>query len=208
MLIFGSQLSTLLYHRRQCYTTVPTGCHSIPENSLPFYSKTADSEQFYYYPPETQDYIPSTTDDTLDVWSHANFPGLDLGEFPASFQAMISQPSTAQLPVMTSLQASSHSPGAYHVCEWIENNARCGQTISGVMRELSTHLRDAHHIQGNDKKMLVCFWRDCGRELQRGNMKRHVATRHLNVKSPCDYCLKSYSRRDAMKEHARECQGA
>jgi len=45
--------------------TVPTGCHDIPDNSLPFHFKTTDSEQFHY-PPEAQDLIPSTADNILD----------------------------------------------------------------------------------------------------------------------------------------------
>jgi len=58
------------FHRQQYCMSVPTGCHGIPDNSLPFHFKTTDSEQFHY-PPEAQDLIPSTADDTPDhgyVW--------------------------------------------------------------------------------------------------------------------------------------------
>jgi hypothetical protein len=54
----------------------------------------------------------------------------------------------------------------------------------------------------------VCRWRDCGQKLQRRGIGRHVASRHLKIQSYCHRCSKPYSRRDAMKKHARECQGA
>ncbi|OAX39954.1 hypothetical protein K503DRAFT_769022 [Rhizopogon vinicolor AM-OR11-026] len=203
---FSQEVAEVMHH-----TTDLTGYHNTPENFLSFHSETADNEQFYY-PSEPQDYIPLTADDSLAqayVWSQANSLSswFDPGDLHhQSFQAMISQPSVEQLKPMMPSQVFSRSPGDHHVCDWIENDVRCGQPIMGDI--LGAHLRNAHNVQGNEKKMLVCRWRDCGQELQRGGIRRHVATRHLNIKSHCHNCFKSFSRPDAMKKHARECQGA
>ncbi|KAJ8596351.1 hypothetical protein M405DRAFT_837176 [Rhizopogon salebrosus TDB-379] len=192
----------------QCHLTVPTGCHSIPENYLPFHSNTTDIEQLYYLP-EPQEFHPSIADDSLSqtcVSSQEDFPWFDPGKIPQSLPVLVSQPSMEPLQVMKAPQASSQSSGVYRVCDWIENDVQCGQTISGDI--LSTHLRNAHNIQGNEKRILVCRWYNCGQELQRGGMRRHVATRHLKLKSRCHHCFKPYSRRDAMKKHAKECQSS
>ncbi|KAJ8596352.1 hypothetical protein M405DRAFT_175480 [Rhizopogon salebrosus TDB-379] len=193
----------------QCHTTDLTGRHTIHENFLSSQSDTTNNDQVYY-PSELRDYNPLPADDSLAEayeWNHANSPSGWLGpdELPLSFRAMVSQLSMDQLPVVTPPHASSQSPGVYvSVCDWIENDIPCGQTISGDI--LGTHLRNAHNVRGNEKRMLVCHWRNCDQELQRNGMRRHVATRHLNLKSHCYYCFKPYSRRDAMTKHARECQ--
>ncbi|KAG1745531.1 uncharacterized protein EDB91DRAFT_1246409 [Suillus paluster] len=187
----------------QPHVTDHTGYHSIPENALLFHPETEFNRQFCY-PPDSWQIPPPPADDSLThayIWSHRSPVWINSGQLPQSLEAVESQPST-KLPVTTSPQARPTS----HVCHWIENGVPCGQTISDVMRKLGAHLSDAHNVQGNEKKKIVCNWKDCGREMHRGGIRRHVYSRHFNIKSQCPNCLKEYSRSDAMKKHAKECQ--
>ncbi|KAG1777043.1 hypothetical protein EV702DRAFT_1105230 [Suillus placidus] len=123
--------------------------------------------------------------------------------FPPSLQAMTSQPSTEPLFIMNLIPPPEQSE-----CAWTEDGKRCGHPILNAKRKLGMHLRDFHGVQGNDKKSLVCFWQGCSRKMQRGAIGRHIISCHLKTRFTCKNCLKTYSRSDAMKKHAKDCQAA
>ncbi|KAG2033507.1 hypothetical protein BDR03DRAFT_984985 [Suillus americanus] len=79
---------------------------------------------------------------------------------------------------------------------------------SRTTRKLGMHLGEFHGIHGNDKKEVTCFWQDCNQKMQRGGIGRHIISCHMKTRWYCPNCTKTYSRRDAMKKHAKDCQGA
>ncbi|KIK40369.1 hypothetical protein CY34DRAFT_41513, partial [Suillus luteus UH-Slu-Lm8-n1] len=90
-------------------------------------------------------------------------------------------------------------------CAWIEDGKRCCHPLWPVddTHKLGRHLREFHCVQGNEKKWVTCFWEGCNRKLQRGAIVQHIRSCHLKIRSPCTNCLKTYSRRDTMKKHAK-----
>ncbi|KAG2118468.1 hypothetical protein DEU56DRAFT_139530 [Suillus clintonianus] len=181
-------------------STDRTAFHSFPENPI-LHSETADDTTVYY--PQDSWYPPPVDNNLAQAYVWSQVPWYGPGELSSpSLQVMTSQPPVEPLPVATPPQAQS----ALSPCEWIEDGVRCGQPISGDMRKLGTHLGDAHNIHGHERKPIVCFWPGCGRKMQRGGIRRHIASCHLFIKSSCTRCSKEYSRRDAMRKHAKQCR--
>lgn len=184
-----------------------TAFGSIPENSMLSHLEIADDRTFCY----PQDLLHSSPeDDNLNqayVWSQFGQPAwYNPGQFLPSLQVMTPQPSTEPLPTTMPRQEQL----TLHECAWIENDKWCGHLVSNNKRKLGTHLCDSHGIQGNDKKDVVCLWNGCNRKLQRGAIGRHIVSCHMETRWACENinCTKSYSRRDAMKKHAKDCQAA
>ncbi|KAG2140291.1 hypothetical protein BD769DRAFT_1662830 [Suillus cothurnatus] len=182
-----------------------TAFQSIPGNSISSHSQTVDDRTFYY-PQEL--WHPRPEDENLAqayTWSQCEQPvWYNPGQFPPSFQEVASQPSTELLPNTMPPQEQS----AFHECAWIEDNKRCGHLIWDERRKLGMHLSNVHGVQGNDKKGVVCHWEGCNHNMQRGAIGRHIISCHLKTRWTCENCSKTYSRRDAMKKHAKECQAA
>lgn len=180
-----------------------TAFRSIPENSMFSHSETADDRTFYY----PQDpWCPPPVDDDLTqayVWSQfEQSVWCNPGKFPPSLQGMSSQPPTEPFPMPPQEQS------AFFECAWIEDAKQCGHLISDHRRKLGMHLGEFHGIHGNDKKEVTCFWQDCNQKMQRGGIGRHIISCHMKTRWYCPNCTKTYSRRDAMKKHAKDCQGA
>ncbi|KAG1878147.1 hypothetical protein F4604DRAFT_598009 [Suillus subluteus] len=181
-----------------------TAFRSVPENSMLSHSETADDRTFYY--PQDPLCPPPVDENLTQAYILSQFGPVwyNPGQFPPSLQVMTLQPSTEPLPTMMPPQEQS----ALHECAWIEDDKLCGHAISNHKRQLGMHLGNFHGIQGNDKKVVTCFWQGCKQKIQRGNIGRHIISRHLNTRWTCEHCFKAYSRRDAMKKHAKDCQAA
>lgn len=180
-----------------------TAFRSIPENPILSHSETTD-DSFFFHPPDPW-YPPAEVDiNQAYILSQCGQPLWYIPQkFPPSLQAMTSQPLTEPLPNMITPQEQ-----LLPECAWIENGKRCGQPLLDDTRKLGMHLGNSHDIQGNDKKPVTCFWEGCNRKLQRGALARHIRSRHLKTRWACNNCLKTYSRRDAMKKHTKGCQAA
>ncbi|KAG2113874.1 uncharacterized protein F5147DRAFT_35990 [Suillus discolor] len=182
-----------------------TAFQSIPENSMLLHSETADDRTSYY--PQDLWYLPLEDNNLTQayVWNqYGQLPLFNSGTIPPSLQTMMSQSSTEPLPIMMPSQEQS----ALSECAWIEDGKRCDHPISHDKRKLSTHLRNFHGVYGPEKKPVVCFWQGCDQNMQRGAIGRHIISCHLKTRWTCKNCSKTYSRRDAMKKHAKDCQVA
>ncbi|KAG2140293.1 hypothetical protein BD769DRAFT_1662831 [Suillus cothurnatus] len=190
---------------QQHHVNDSTAFRSIPGNSMLSQSQTVDDRAFYY-PQEL--WYPWPEDDNLahtHTWSQCRQPiWYNPGQFPPSLQVMTSQPSTQLLSNMMPPQEQS----AVNECAWIEDGKQCGHPILNDRRKLGIHLSDFHGVQGNDKKDVMCLWQGCNQNMQRGAIRRHIISCHLKTRWTCENCSKTYSRRDTMKKHAKECQAA
>lgn len=182
-----------------------TAFQSIPENSMLSHSETANDGTLYFpqdlcYPPPEDDNLTQAY-----VWNRCGqLPGFNSGTFPPSpfLQTMMSQSSTEPLPIM---MPSQEQP-VLSECAWIEDGKRCDHPIS--QRKLGVHLRDFHGVYGEEKKPVVCFWQFCDQNMQRRSIVRHIISCHLKTKWTCKNCSMTYSRRDGLKKHAKDCQAA
>ncbi|KAG2072277.1 hypothetical protein BDR04DRAFT_1117104 [Suillus decipiens] len=182
-----------------------TAFQSIPENSMLSHSGTVDDRMFYY--PQDPRGLP-LEDDNLNqayVGSQHGRPVWDNpGQFLPTLQVMASQPSTELLPIMMPPQDQL----SFLQCAWTKDDKQCGHLIWGDKRKLGAHLRDSHGVQGNEKKEVVCLWNGCNHNMQRGAIGRHIISRHIKIRWTCEYCSKTYSRRDALRKHTKDCQAA
>lgn len=202
---FAPEILAMQNYGHQHLVNDNTTFQSIPENSMLSHSVTVDDRMFYYPqdprrpPPEddnlNQAYVGSQY--RQSVWDNP-------GQSPPTLQVTASQPSTELLPIMMPPQDQP----VFLLCAWTQDDKRCGHTIWSDRRKLGTHLRDFHGVQGNEKKGVVCLWDGCNHNMQRGAIGRHIISCHMKTRWTCEYCSKTYSRRDALKKHTKDCQAA
>ncbi|KAG2342586.1 hypothetical protein BDR05DRAFT_351671 [Suillus weaverae] len=199
---FSPEFLAMQNSGHQYHVNDDTAFRNISENSLLSRSETTNDRTFCY--PQDPQRPPPQDDNLTPAYICQWGQPLWYNPFTASLQAMTSQPSTEPLPVIIPPQEQS----AFLECAWTEDGKRCGHPILDNRRKLGMHLRDSHGVQGNDKNELVCFWQGCSRKMQRGAIGRHIISCHLKTRFTCKNCLKAYSRSDAMKKHAKDCQAA
>ncbi|KAG2153637.1 uncharacterized protein EDB93DRAFT_206530 [Suillus bovinus] len=175
----------------------------IPENSTLSHSETVDDRTFCY--PQELWCLPLEDDNLSQAYIRSQC-GQPLWYNPGELHPSLpmSQSSMEPIPIMMPSQEQSD----LFECAWIEDGKRCGHSISSDKRKLGMHLSDSHGIHGKDKKEVVCSWQGCNQPMQRGAIGRHIISRHLQVRWTCKFCPKNYSRRDAMKKHAKDCQAS
>ncbi|KIM63935.1 hypothetical protein SCLCIDRAFT_1213736 [Scleroderma citrinum Foug A] len=87
-------------------------------------------------------------------------------------------------------------------CKWDEQGNPCGQWIEGNAKEIRTHLRKLHAVNGQTKDQIRCKWSNCTETLKYGSIPRHIMT-HLKVTFRCSTCQQSFSREDCIQHHLR-----
>lgn len=95
-------------------------------------------------------------------------------------------------------------------CQWDIHERACQQWIEGDEREILTHLRNYHDVQGQTKDPVLCKWSGCVEELKHGSIPRHVMT-HVKVTLRCSNCRTKFPRKDRIQNHRRmvdECANA
>lgn len=91
-------------------------------------------------------------------------------------------------------------------CKWAEDEKPCYQWIEGSPREIRTHLRIHHGVQGQAKDQTRCRWLPCVEERKIGSIPRHVMT-HLRIAFRCSICRAVFAREDCIQAHRREVRG-
>ncbi|KAI6025010.1 hypothetical protein PISMIDRAFT_673185 [Pisolithus microcarpus 441] len=90
----------------------------------------------------------------------------------------------------------------HYECGWVVFNNVCGVLVPG--ESFAAHLREAHGIFGNDKTKFKCQWVDCGLQMNKESVGRHVAESHLLYRYPCPYCGEIFSRKNTLNGHLRK----
>ncbi|KIM57963.1 hypothetical protein SCLCIDRAFT_129288, partial [Scleroderma citrinum Foug A] len=89
-----------------------------------------------------------------------------------------------------------------YICGWVTSDMICGIPIVGEL--FSVHLRDHHHVVGDDKAKVRCDWSKCGMVMNKESIVRHVAEMHLHYKFCCDECNATFTRRHTLNSHVRK----
>ncbi|KAI6111982.1 hypothetical protein EDD16DRAFT_1605377 [Pisolithus croceorrhizus] len=95
-------------------------------------------------------------------------------------------------------------------CRWDTHGGACQRWIEGDEREILTHLRKYHDVQGQTKDPILCKWSGCSEELKNGSIPRHIMT-HVKVALRCSKCRMKFPRKDRIQNHRRmveECANA
>lgn len=95
-------------------------------------------------------------------------------------------------------------------CQWDIHGRACRRWIEGDEREILTHLRNYHDVQGQTKDAMLCKWSGCAEELKHGSIPRHVMT-HVKATLRCSNCRTKFPRKDRIQNHRRtveECTNA
>ena len=91
-------------------------------------------------------------------------------------------------------------------CRWDERRNPCGKWVEGNAKEIRTHLRIHHGMNGQTKDIFQCKWSNCTDELKYGSIPRHIMT-HLKVTFCCSMCEQVFSREDCIQTHRRMNDG-
>ncbi|CCM04341.1 uncharacterized protein FIBRA_06513 [Fibroporia radiculosa] len=94
---------------------------------------------------------------------------------------------------------------ARKICEWAGCNAQLDDpSVSGVRR----HFEECHAAddgasdEDSAKKHMVCRWRQCRTQVQRGNFIKHIRAVHLRMMEvTCERCERVFVRLDALVRH-------
>ena len=93
------------------------------------------------------------------------------------------------------------------MCLWTDaHGLRCNEFFYG--NNLSAHMQNVHNIHGPDNLRLNCLWKDCGIPLDKEYLSRHIEEKHLGIGHPCSACGKTYSRKDTLSKHKKNCSGS
>lgn len=97
-------------------------------------------------------------------------------------------------------------------CKWDTQGSPCRRWIEGGVREIRTHLRIYHGVQGQAKDPIRCKWFGCSdeRDFKYSSIPRHIVT-HLKVTLLCSNCRTQFPRDDRIQFHrriARKCARA
>ncbi|KAI6013044.1 hypothetical protein EDC04DRAFT_2496979, partial [Pisolithus marmoratus] len=91
-------------------------------------------------------------------------------------------------------------------CGWVTPSGEICRAL--VPREqFRVHLNEIHGIHGNDKARFRCQWVNCGMEMNKESMMRHVEEAHLYYTYPCVHCGEVFSRRGTLYRHVRRRHG-
>lgn len=106
---------------------------------------------------------------------------------------------------VTKVARTVHSSDEIFECQWLDPSGPCNHEFS--RQSISDHLRQFHGIRGADTMRVRCYWHGCGKELNRGNLLRHVKETHLSISYPCDTCNRRFTRQYNLNQHQTTCPG-
>lgn len=104
-----------------------------------------------------------------------------------------------------------HRHQYYYPCQWRDGNKLCNYIIQADPRQLSSHLKEHHGVQGGPSEIHRCLSAECSMHLRRNSFTRHITSSHLGVKFRCLNCLTEFTRRyyaRAHQEMGRACSEA
>ena len=110
----------------------------------------------------------------------------------------------ASLRLKWHVQAVHSSEGIF-VCQWMGPFGPCQHEFYG--RDLSAHLREVHGLGGAENSPVTCAWHGCTAVLNRGNLARHVKSKHLSIMYPCATCNQRFTRQYNLSQHQTNCPG-
>ncbi|OAX43676.1 hypothetical protein K503DRAFT_88217 [Rhizopogon vinicolor AM-OR11-026] len=87
-------------------------------------------------------------------------------------------------------------------CQWLDGNELCNQMIQDDARQMLSHLKRHHGVQGGPKDVCCCLWQDCLRHVQHSSLARHLTT-HLGTKIRCLNCSTEMARPDCARAHQK-----
>lgn len=84
-------------------------------------------------------------------------------------------------------------------CGWLVPGGVCNAVLPGD--SFPVHLRECHGIFGNDKARFRCEWVECGLQMNKESIVRHVTESHLQYKHQCTFCGEVFSRKHTLNGH-------
>ncbi|KAI6120446.1 hypothetical protein EDD16DRAFT_840565 [Pisolithus croceorrhizus] len=87
-------------------------------------------------------------------------------------------------------------------CGWVVAGEVCGEVLPG--ESFPVHLREVHGVSGNDKTKFRCEWVECGLQMNKESVGRHVVESHLQFRFPCPNCGEMFSRVSTLNGHLRK----
>ena len=103
---------------------------------------------------------------------------------------------------MREIVANGHNVKQFH-CGWTTNGLPCNAIVLGM--EVPNHLRTVHGV--NAAQRIECLWDQCGEDLNRACLIRHVQEKHLEFRWPCPKCGRIWTREGLMHAHRANCEG-
>jgi KRAB domain-containing zinc finger protein len=98
--------------------------------------------------------------------------------------------------ILAILTIDHHYPHNFQECD------HCGKTFFKKY-QLRTHLFSVH-IYENAEPTFKCSFESCDKAyVNEARLKHHIKYTHLETKLICEYCTKTFSRRDALEEHTK-----
>ncbi|OJA19288.1 hypothetical protein AZE42_08729 [Rhizopogon vesiculosus] len=88
-------------------------------------------------------------------------------------------------------------------CQWLDSNGLCNQMIQDDTRQMRSHLKHHHSVQGDPKDVCCCLWQGCLKHVQRNSLARHLTT-HLGTKIRCLTCSTEMARPDCAHTHQKK----
>ncbi|KAH7929571.1 hypothetical protein BV22DRAFT_1029430 [Leucogyrophana mollusca] len=88
-------------------------------------------------------------------------------------------------------------------CHWYLDGMSCGLWVSWA--KMIEHLHHYHGVTVADKQFVSCLWEDCQARMKKESVARHIAAKHLEIRSKCDVCGGEWCRNDSWQRH---CQNA
>jgi len=99
---------------------------------------------------------------------------------------------------LTILNRHSH----HYPCLWPHGSEPCNYMIQADTRQLLSHLKDHHGVQGDPKGLHRCRWQGCSMRVQYSSLARHLTT-HLGIKIRCLTCSAEVARPDCARAHQK-----
>ncbi|KAL4071318.1 hypothetical protein V8B97DRAFT_450746 [Scleroderma yunnanense] len=99
-------------------------------------------------------------------------------------------------------EQNPHIDVVVYECRWDEHGNPCRKWVEGNAKEIRTHLRNYHAVNGPTKDPTQCKWSNCTDELKYGSIPRHIMT-HLKVTFRCSICQLSFAREDCIQSHRK-----
>jgi len=91
----------------------------------------------------------------------------------------------------------------FYPCLWPNGSEPCNYMIQADDRQLLSHLKDHHGVQGDTKGLHRCRWQGCSMRVQHGSLARHLTT-HLGIKLRCLNCSAQVARPDCARTHQKK----
>ncbi|KAG1794333.1 uncharacterized protein HD556DRAFT_1205840, partial [Suillus plorans] len=85
-------------------------------------------------------------------------------------------------------------------CGW--DGGSCFSALTVDKSEVAQHLQLHHGVKpGGDKDRTSCRWEGCGKKMKKESISRHIVAVHLDNKTECGSCGKTFARLDSELRH-------